>query len=181
MSECVRVAGAEPFFSYKPRTKRGPSHLLLWLRRKSPPHPHPARPGPGARPGGRWKLPVMLHDYFVLIPSPTSPQTPTNPHGLARQQNPSSLRRAFTDMRQGGCGVFPQASGHRATPLISLSSGFHHTEQNAHLAAEEGRQRVPGGDCGPEFRAKTPCHGPCKLQCLRAGPWSPAVLFLIWN
>lgn len=97
-SECVRVWRA---LSLSPRTDQGlkgapASSGCGWAGS------HPlARPGPGARPGGRWKPPVMLHGLFSPDPQPnqpTNPNQPPRPRETAESLLPqkSLYRHAFT-------------------------------------------------------------------------------------
>lgn len=58
------------------------------------------------------------------VPNPAGSQSPASPHGHARQQNPSFLRR-YEVYEARGLRGFPQASGHRSAALTCLSSGFH--------------------------------------------------------
>lgn len=125
--------------------------------------------------------PLCCMDYSLPIPSPTSPQTPTNPHGHARQQNPCSLRRAFTDMRsrcteaRGLWGV-PSGLGPQGSPphqpVLWLPPDLTGLSSCSPRREGRGSQEVTAAQ---SLEQKLLCHGPCKLQCLRAGPWSLAV------
>lgn len=93
MKECVQVAGAEPFFLYKPKTKKAPSLLLLWLGWKAPPLQDWCQEL-GLVAGG--SSPLFCMNYPFLILKPINPQTLTHSH--TKQLNLFFLRRAFTDM-----------------------------------------------------------------------------------
>lgn len=87
------MAGAEPFFLYKPKTKKAPSLLLLWLAWKAPPLQDWCQEL-GLVAGG--SSPLFCMNYPFLILKPINPQTLTHSH--TKQLNLFFLRRAFTDM-----------------------------------------------------------------------------------
>lgn len=138
---------AEPFFS-EPGLSRAPASHAVAGREVTPLQ------------GWRQELglvaagsPSCCTNCSLPVPNPTGSQSPASPHGHARQQNPSFLRR-YEVYEARGLRGFPQASGHRSA--LSPASPLASTRPNrtAVLQPREGRQLVPGGDRSPEIRAK---------------------------
>ena len=175
-SKRVRVDGSAESLSFHTNRglKRAPaSSCSGWAAS------HPlASMEPGAGPGGRWKLPIMLHEPIPPDPQPSQPTNPNQPTWPHETAHPSFLRRAFTDclhslLRQGGEGCSQaRATGQPLSSTFPLVST--RPKRTLILHPKEGRQMIPGGGCSPEFTAKTTSCGPCKKPGLTAGPWSQA-------
>lgn len=112
-SECVRVAGAESFFSNTPRTKRAPaSSCCGWAG---------SHPWQGRGPGARWKLPILLHELFCPDPQPnqpTNPNQPARPRETAEPLLPQKglYTHAFTVYRGKGAAGVPSGLGPQGSP-----------------------------------------------------------------